>query len=178
MIYAYLLCKRSIRCVYDLIEKTRGIGRMNFLQFSFFFFFFVLYFTRCSKMGMNGKRWKKLRRRKIRCKDEEDLKVPQSAMNMLNENDVKMKFTMRLWKMLCVQLINSLSIPLFSYKLFVNSSILRRTLCTLWFPRLSILFLFFSFFFFFLRFLYISKILYLESSIVNDLKKFCTFYIF
>lgn len=75
--------RSDVYAIDDLIEKTRGIGKMkfaNFLQFSFFFF--ILHVI---PMRMNGKRWKNCDEG-IRCKNEEDLKVPQSAMNMLNEN--------------------------------------------------------------------------------------------
>lgn len=106
--------------------------------FAIFFFFFILHVI---PMRMNGKRWKNCDEG-IRCKNEEDLKVPQSAMNMLNEN---VKWNSR-WDCENVvrAIVNSLSIPLFPE--FVTSIFEPFALDSLvWYSS-------FFFFFFFLRF--------------------------
>lgn len=71
--------RSDVYAIDDLIERNWKDEIRELFAISFFFILHVI------PMRMNGKRWKNCDEG-IRCKNEEDLKVPQSAMNMLNEN--------------------------------------------------------------------------------------------
>lgn len=132
--------RSDVYAIDDLIEKTRGIGRMkfaNFLQFSFFFLFYMLF--QWEWMRNDGKIVTKefvVRTRRIS-------KCPKVRW-ILNEN---VKWNSR-WDCENVvrAIVNSLSIPLFPE--FVTSIFEPFALDSLvWYSS-------FFFFFFFYDFIY------------------------